>query len=163
MLLVSPNEARELLSRGYTYLDVRSEPEFVLGRPALIEAGVLRNVAWNVPWQRVEGDRLVSNPDFLRVISACFGEDQPLIVGCRSGSRSRAAIAALQGMGFRQLAQLRHGFEGARDAFGRVLPGWRQSGLEIETGEPAPERSYAALYARLPAGENAGTQQGPRD
>lgn len=145
VVLVSPNEARDLLLQGYTYLDVRSEPEFALGRPALVRSGKTASVAWNVPWQRVEGDRLVNNPDFTRVVQAAFGREQPLIVGCRSGSRSRAAIAALQGVGFTRLVQLRHGFEGERDAFGRVLPGWRQSGLEIEAGEPAPERSYAGL------------------
>ena len=148
VLLVSPNEARDLLLQGYTYLDVRSEPEFALGRPAVVRDGRTESVAWNVPWQRVEGDRLVNNPDFTRVIQRAFAREQPLIVGCRSGSRSRAAIAALQGLGFTTLVQLRHGFEGARDAFGRVLPGWRQSGLAIEAGEPPPERSYAGLCAR---------------
>lgn len=153
VLLVSPNEARDLLLRGYTYLDVRSEPEFVLGRPVVISDGRTEGVACNVPWQRVEGDQLVSNPDFKRVMASVFAREQPLIVGCRSGSRSRAAIAALQGLGFAELVQLRHGFEGARDAFGRVLPGWRQSGLDIEVGEPPAERSYAGLLARCDASQ----------
>jgi rhodanese-related sulfurtransferase len=147
VLLVSPNEARDLLLQGYTYLDVRSEPEFALERPAVTVGGVSESVAWNVPWQRVEGDRLVPNPDFTRVVRAVFATEQPLIVGCRSGSRSLAAIAALKGLGFTRLVQLRHGLAGARDAFGRTLPGWRQSGLGIATGEPPPERSYAALCA----------------
>lgn len=145
MLLVSPNEALDLLLQGYTYVDVRSEPEFALGRPAVIQNGVSLNVAWNVPWQRVAGDRLIDNPDFARVVQGVFGKEQPLIVGCRSGSRSRAAIAALQGLGFTKLAQLRNGFEGARDAFGRLVPGWRQSGLDVEVGEPPLDRSYAGL------------------
>lgn len=159
VLLVSPSEARDLLLQGYTYLDVRSEPEFALGRPAVSKRGVTESVAWNVPWQRVEGDRLVNNPDFNAVMEACFAREQPLVVGCRSGSRSRAAIAALQGLGFTGLVQLRHGFEGARDAFGRVLPGWRQSGLEIETGEPPLERSYEALLARMHAARSAAARR----
>jgi rhodanese-related sulfurtransferase len=173
VLLVSPNEARDLLLQGYTYVDVRSEPEFAQGRPAvakeLVRAGAFNavafkdamlgdaaaaqvaagNVVWNVPWQCVDGDRLVNNPDFVRVMQAVFYSAQPLLIGCRSGSRSRAASSALSALGFTQLAQLRHGFEGARDAFGRLIPGWRQSGLDIETGEPAVERSYAGLLARL--------------
>ena len=109
---------------------------------------VARQVVWNVPWQCVNGDRLVHNPDFVRVMQTAFRGDPPLIIGCRSGSRSSAASAILLALGFTRLAQLRHGFEGARDAFGRLLPGWRQSGLEIETGEPPLERSYAGLLAR---------------
>jgi len=138
VLLVSPDEARELLQRGYTYVDVRSEPEFALGRPPR---------ACNVPWQRVEGDRLVDNSDFAIVMQSSFGATEPLIIGCRSGSRSRAAVECLRRLGFTHLAQLSHGFEGARDAFGRRLPGWRDSGLAIERGEPAAELSYAGLQA----------------
>lgn len=190
VLLVSPNEARHLLLQGYTYVDVRSEPEFALGRPAVsravvfgavsvdagvVEAGIVerppfkdaipralattqvlddelaRQVVWNVPWQCVDGDRLVNNPDFLPVMQSAFRSDSPLIIGCRSGSRSSAASAALLALGFTGLVQLRHGFEGARDAFGRLLPGWRQSGLDIESGEPSLERSYAGLLARCGA------------
>jgi len=139
VLLVSPGEALGLLQHGYTYVDVRSEPEFTLGRPPL---------ACNVPWQRAEGDQLVANPDFAIVMQSSFSSVQPLILGCRSGSRSRAALGCLRELGFTQLAQLRHGFEGARDAFGRHLPGWRDSGLAIEFGEPRAELSYAGLCAR---------------
>jgi rhodanese-related sulfurtransferase len=139
VVLVSPDEARELLQRGYTYVDVRSEPEFALARPPR---------ACNVPWQRAEGDRLVHNPDFAIVMQSSFSTSEPLIIGCRSGSRSRAAAECLSGLGFLRLAQLRHGFEGARDAFGRRLAGWRESGLAIEIGEPAAELSYAGLCAR---------------
>ena len=139
VVLVSPDEARELLQRGYTYVDVRSEPEFALGRPPR---------ACNVPWQRAEGDRLVLNPDFAIVMQSSFSSRAPLIIGCRSGSRSLAAVSCLRELGFTALAQLRHGFEGARDAFGRQLPGWRDSGLAIESGEPRAELSYAGLCAR---------------
>jgi len=139
VLLVSPGEALELLQRGYTYVDVRSEPEFALGRPPR---------ACNVPWQRVEGDRLVANSDFAIVMQSSFSSRAPLIIGCRSGSRSLAAVSCLRELGFTALAQLRHGFEGARDAFGRQLPGWRDSGLAIESGEPRAELSYAGLCAR---------------
>jgi rhodanese-related sulfurtransferase len=136
VVLVSPDEARELLQHGYTYVDVRSEPEFALGRPP---------GACNVPWQRAEGDRLVLNSDFAIVMQSSFSSAEPLIIGCRSGSRSRAAAECLRELGFLHLAQLRHGFEGSRDAFGRRLPGWRDSGLPIELGEPTAELSYAGL------------------
>jgi rhodanese-related sulfurtransferase len=140
VLLVSPGEALKFLQRGYTYVDVRSELEFTLGRPPS---------ARNVPWQRVVGDRLVDNPDFAAVMQLAFRTTEPLIIGCRSGSRSRAAVARLRELGFSSLAELRHGFEGARDAFGRHVPGWRESGLSIEVGDPSPELGYAGLCARL--------------
>jgi rhodanese-related sulfurtransferase len=146
-VLVSPGEAQELLDQGYTYVDVRSEPEFALARPPR---------AWNVPWQRVLGDRLVQNSEFARVMRAAFRTTDPLIVGCRSGSRARAALEALRALGFVHLVQLRHGFEGARDDFGRRLPGWIHSGLGVETGQPAPEQSYAGLRARYLRGGEPG-------
>jgi rhodanese-related sulfurtransferase len=124
-----------LLQRGYTYVDVRSEPEFILARPP---------GAFNVPLQRVEGDRLEDNPEFDDVMLAAFRTTDPLIVGCRSGARSRTAIERLGALGFSVLAQLRYGFSGARDAFGRLLPGWVQQGLPIETGDAAT-RAYAEV------------------
>ena len=143
--LVSPDEARELLQRGYTYVDVRSEPEFALGHPP---------GACNVPWQLAEGDRLVDNSDFAIVMQSSFTVIEPLIIGCRSGGRSRAAVQRLRELGFTGLVELKHGFEGARDAFGRHLPGWRERGLEVELGEPEPDFSYAGLRAgrRAPRG-----------
>jgi rhodanese-related sulfurtransferase len=129
--LVSPEEARRLLERGYTYVDVRSESEFLVGHPP---------GAVNVPLQHVEGDRLVDSPEFVSVMSALFRTTDPLVIGCRSGARSQVAIMKLEQAGFATLAELRHGFLGARDAFGRRLPGWVQAGLPVAEGsaEPSP-------------------------
>lgn len=138
--LVSPEEAQRLLDQGYTYVDVRSEPEFALGRPPR---------AVNVPLLQVEGDRLVDNPEFDVVMQALFRTTDPLIVGCRSGSRSRVAMGRLRGMGFDELVELRYGFAGARDAFGRRLPGWIQAGLPVEAGK-SELGEYGALLARCP-------------
>ena len=109
--------------------------------------------AVNVPWQRAEGDRLVENPDFIHVMSRVFRTTDPLVIGCRSGARSHAACACLEQLGFSALVELRHGFEGARDAFGRRLPGWAQSGLPVEAGDA--HGSYARLLAHV-----RGTEQG---
>jgi rhodanese-related sulfurtransferase len=137
--LVSPEETQRLLARGYTYVDVRSESEFLTGRPP----GAL-----NVPLQRVEGDRLVDSPEFVAVMQQLFRTTDPLVIGCRSGSRSHAAMAQLELAGFSTLAELRHGFLGARDGFGRRLPGWVQAGLPVEQGD-AEARSYARLLERV--------------
>jgi len=138
---VSPEEAQRLLERGYTYVDVRSEPEFELGHPP---------GAFNIPLQRAEGDRLVDNPKFMDAMQAVFRTTDPLLIGCRSGTRSQVAIERLKGAGFLQLAQLRHGFSGSRDAFGRHLPGWVQHGLPVETGD-GDGRGYVRLLARFKA------------
>jgi rhodanese-related sulfurtransferase len=137
--LVSPEEAQRLLSRGYTYVDVRSESEFLVGRPP---------GAFNVPLQYVEGDRLVDSPEFVSVMQQLFRTTDPLVIGCGSGSRSHVAIERLSLAGFETLAEVRHGFMGARDGFGRRLPGWVQAGLPIEEGD-AEARSYACLLERV--------------
>jgi rhodanese-related sulfurtransferase len=137
--LVSPEEAQHLLRHGYTYVDVRSEPEFVMGHvPG----------AYNVPLQRVEGDRLVDNPEFADVIQRLFRTTDPLLIGCRSGGRSHVALERLREVGFIDLRELERGFHGARDAFGRRLPGWVQAGFPVEAGD-GENRSYPALLERV--------------
>ena len=102
--------------------------------------------ALNVPLQRAKGDRLVDNPEFLLVMSALFRTTDPLLIACRTGARSSIAVTRLEQLGFVRLSQLRHGFLGARDAFGRRLPGWVQAGFAIEHGEGG---SYASLLERV--------------
>lgn len=119
-------------------MDVRSEPEFDTGHAP----GAL-----NVPLQRVEGDRLVDNADFLDVMQRLFRTTDPLLIGCRSGSRSHVAIHRLERAGFDSLKELEHGFLGTRDAFGRRLPGWVQAGFAVEPGDGG-ERSYERLLER---------------
>jgi rhodanese-related sulfurtransferase len=102
----------------------------------------------------VEGDRLVDSPEFISVMSKLFRTADPLVIGCRSGSRSQLAIDKLEQAGFAQLAELRHGFLGARDAFGRRLPGWVQAGLPVEEGRAAADPSESGTAAAR------GTRQG---
>lgn len=140
--LVSPEEAQRLLERGYTYVDVRSESEFAAGHaPGAV----------NIPLQRAVGDRLVDNPDFMEVVSRRFRTTDPLVLGCRSGGRSHVAALRLEQSGFERMVELRHGFEGARDAFGRRLPGWVGHGLPVERGAAAGD--YARVLEGLRAAE----------
>lgn len=111
-----------MLQRGYTYVDVRSELEF---------AHCHVSGAINVPLQHVEGDRLVENPEFNARMLATFRTTDPLLIGCRSGSRSHLALGRLQELGFTALAELRYGLFGARDDFGRRLSGWIDQGLPV--------------------------------
>ena len=84
------------------------------------------------------------NADFLTVIASHFEKDKPLVIGCHTGSRSQRAVTLLAEAGFTDLVELRTGFAGSRDPFGRPEPGWSKKGLPIETGSPEG-RSYAAL------------------
>ena len=132
---VSPVEASQKLSEGWTYVDVRTTQEFEAGHPA---------GAVNVPIQHREGP----NPDFLRVMKANFSTDAKIVVGCKSGNRSARAAQALVGDGFTNVLDQRAGWDGARNAFGQVTEGgWVAAGLPGEQGAPAG-RSWADMRGK---------------
>ncbi|HEU4535688.1 MAG TPA: rhodanese-like domain-containing protein [Polyangiaceae bacterium] len=147
---VSPAEALELVERGgYAYLDVRSEPEFADAHPA---------GAYNVPLAHLAAGGLADNGDFVRVVEAVFAKNARLVVGCKSGGRSRRAAALLAQAGYGDVVDQRAGFDGVRDAFGALVePGWGRAGLPVERGRPAG-RAYGELRARA---EAAAGQGGP--
>jgi rhodanese-related sulfurtransferase len=131
---VSPEEAQALLSEGYRYVDVRSEREFAEGHPA---------GAFNVPVNVAGPSGPVPNPDFVGVVERALGREK-LVLGCKSGPRTRRAVALLQAAGFTDLAEMAAGWDGTRDTFGRAIPGWSKLGLPAETGTP-PGRNYPDL------------------
>ncbi len=112
----SPKKQPNLLSQGHVYVDVRSEPEFEAGHP---------EGALNVPLLNAGPVGLVENPDFLKVMESAFGKDEPLVIGCKAGGRSKRAAAMLAQAGFSQLSDQVAGFDAGKDAFGRPLAGWR--------------------------------------
>jgi rhodanese-related sulfurtransferase len=135
---VSPNEAYELLSRGYTYVDVRSEPEFEAGHPA---------GAVNVPLLHVGPGGPAPNPDFLSVMERVFPRSSKLVIGCQGGGRALRAAELLLGRGFSDIVEQRAGFAGVRSPFGALVEaGWERAGLPVERGTP-PGQGYGALAA----------------
>jgi rhodanese-related sulfurtransferase len=125
-----------LLQNGHQFLDVRSEVEFALGHvPG----------AFNIPLLHPVGDTLVPNDAFIAVVTATFPHNSQLIVGCHSESRTGRACELLLQAQFSHVLQLKNGWGGSRDAFGRLIPGWLQLGLPQETGDGAA-RSYASLH-----------------
>src|ERR1700710_2830404 len=88
---VSPAEAKQLVDEGWTYLDVRSEPEFAAGHPA---------GAHNVPVMHAGPRGMSPNPDFVAVVEALHPRDARLVLGCRSGQRSMRAAEMLVAAGF---------------------------------------------------------------
>ena len=133
---IPPSEAAGLLEQGWTYLDVRSIPEFEQGHPP---------GAANIPLLHFQGGRMVPNADFQRVVEAAFAKDARVVVGCKAGGRSRQAAALMEAAGYTNLVEMAGGFHGEQDAFGRVaIPGWQPQGLPVEATAP-PEKTYAAL------------------
>jgi rhodanese-related sulfurtransferase len=144
---INVTEANDLKAQGHTYVDVRSTEEFALGHP---------DGAFNVPLLEPDAatGQMMPNPDFVRVMQASFPVDASLVIGCQMGGRSMRAAQMLESFGFKDVANVRGGFGGARDPMtGRVVDsGWADSGLPIEDGQP-PDRSYSDLLRKADTGE----------
>ena len=133
---VIPHEAAKLLAEGWAYLDVRSIPEFEQGHPA---------GAANVPLLHAVNGRMAPNPDFQRVIEANFPKDAKLVVGCKMGGRSLQAATLMEAAGYSNVVNMRGGFHGEKDNFGRTsCAGWASEGLPVEAAAP-PEKCYDVL------------------
>jgi rhodanese-related sulfurtransferase len=135
---VTPEEAAALLLEGYVYVDVRSEPEF--------EAGHVPG-ALNVPINHQGPHGMTPNPEFLSVMQQAFAVGEKLVVGCKAGGRSKRAVEQLAQVGFSELVDMPAGWDGSRDAFGRVTPGWSRQGLPVEQGKSAGQ-TYADVKQR---------------
>ena len=135
---VTPSEAAALLAEGWSYLDVRSIPEFEEGHPV---------GAANVPLLHLTGGRMSPNVDFQQVVAANFAPDTKLVVGCKAGGRSLQAAALLEAAGYTSVVDMRGGFHGERDGMGRVTtPGWVESKLPVSK-TASGDKTYAALSA----------------
>lgn len=135
---VSCGEARVLIEEGHTYIDVRNELEFEQGHPA---------GAYNVPLTHMTDFGPAPNDSFIRVMKCHFDLQTRLVIGCGIGVASRQAALALVEAGYEHICDVKEGFNGCRDAFGRKSPGWLQQGLPVEYGQPEA-RSYEALAER---------------
>jgi rhodanese-related sulfurtransferase len=78
-----------------------------------------------------------------------FAPTEKLVVGCKAGGRSKKATTQLAGVGFSELSDMSAGWDGARDAFGRLAPGWSKKELPVELGKPSGQ-SYADVKLRAP-------------
>jgi rhodanese-related sulfurtransferase len=109
------------------FLDVRMELEYLyVGHPP----GVV-HVAWyEYPEMQPDTER------FIAQVRREAGGDlaRPLVLLCRSGTRTLAAGAALEAAGFGEVINVLHGFEGDPDEnFQRgKRNGWRFDGLPWE-------------------------------
>ena len=122
---ISPEEAAARMAEGFTYVDVRSEPEFGEGRP---------RGSINVPLSILTETGLAQDPDFLANVRERFPDlDTPLIVGCQAGGRSGRAARLLMDAGYTRILDQRAGWDGSRGTFGEVTePGWRRLDLPVD-------------------------------
>jgi rhodanese-related sulfurtransferase len=137
---VSPEEAKSLMeNEGYSYLDVRSIPEFEAGHPA---------GAYNIPIAHMTPSGMRPNGGFLAEVASVFPKDAKLVVGCRTRGRSLRAAQGLMQTGYENVVVQRAGFDGTRDSFGQLQEaGWQRAGFEVAT-EAEVGRSYEEVTRR---------------
>ncbi|XLR50157.1 hypothetical protein S83_000829 [Arachis hypogaea] len=104
--------AHGLLQAGYRYLDVRTIEEFSAGHtPGAI----------NIPYLHKIGEDMTKNADFIEQVSSQFSKHDKIVVGCKSGRRSKMAATDL----------LDAGFSGVKDVAGGY-DDWTQNGLPTQ-------------------------------
>ncbi|CAM0871128.1 unnamed protein product [Alopecurus aequalis] len=92
-----------LVSQQYEYIDVRMWEDFDRGHVA---------GARNVPYYLsvTPHGRPERNDRFVEQVAALHGEEDRIVVGCRSGARSSLAAADLVDAGFKNVKNLRGGY-----------------------------------------------------
>jgi rhodanese-related sulfurtransferase len=125
---LKPKQAFDFLAKdpSAVFVDCRSEMEFLfVGHPI---------GAMMVPWN--DGPDWDINPHFVAQVKKAVGHSmaRPVVIICRSGSRSVDAGLALEAVGFSNVINVLEGFEGDLDASHQrgKLGGWRKEGLPWE-------------------------------
>ncbi len=127
---VGPREAWDILAAhaSAVLVDVRTDAEWAyVGLPDLDR---LSKTVHCLSWQTYPD--MATNPDFVADLKARgVGEEQPILLLCRSGARSRDAAIALTAAGFQRCYNVANGFEGPLDETRQrgVKTGWKASGL----------------------------------
>ena len=138
-LYVTAKEAYEMwrADKDKIYiLDVRTPEEYIFVGHA--------PMAHNIPFQvlnykmavRNKGPLMRPNPNFIAEIGRKFKTSDTILVICRSGNRSAAAVNAMASAGFKIVYSVTDGFEGDRvkdpsnSNYGkRFKNGWRNSNI----------------------------------
>jgi rhodanese-related sulfurtransferase len=117
-------------------LDCRTEAEWMyVGHPGKNKAGEGSNLSDKVVnissmvWRK---GIFIKNPSFINDVSEVFEDKEAvvLIIMCRSGQRSVEALKDLENAGYKNLYNMKYGFEGSTDINGyRTLNGWKVEGL----------------------------------
>lgn len=127
--------------KGAVFIDIRSPEEVAF-------LGMASDVDFHVPYkfnlashelkfnEKKSTYDMKSNPNFITEIESALmkadkiGEDTPIILMCRSGDRSSAAVGALQKYGYKNIYTVVDGYEGDLSKEGaRTVNGWKNSNL----------------------------------
>jgi len=132
-------------------IDVRARSEVnFLGMPTPAAANIpLKEVSPALEYDaKKKSYKMIDNPDFADAVDRLVQEkglakDAPIVLMCRSGSRSAKAADILAGRGYTKVYSMVDGFEGdkAKDTKLRTVNGWKNSGLPYTLDVPA-EKAY---------------------
>lgn len=143
-LYLTAEEAYELRTSDPNSLliDIRSLAEITfLGMPTIADAHIeYRRMDQNSVYDAKKASFTLSpNPHFLMEIEGLLAQrglakDTPVILMCRSGSRSARAADELTARGFTQVYSVTDGYEGDKMRNGalagqRIINGWKNAGL----------------------------------
>ena len=156
-LYVTAAEAADMLSKEeILFVDIRSRAEVkFLGIPKQVDVHIPYMVMpMMASFNAKKGTYdLEINPNFLTDFQSYAEEhgvtsETPIILMCRSGSRSARASDLLADSGYTQVFSLVDGYEGDKLKAGpgegqRLVNGWRNAGLEWSYKE-TPEQVYPA-------------------
>ena len=131
---------KQALGNGVIFIDVRTREEVAfVGMPTDADANIpLKHVSLKKLDSEKGSFPMTPNPDFVTSVDtlvSSMGQDknQPIMVMCRSGGRSAAAVNLLALEGYTQVYSVVDGFEGDKATSGpdkglRVVNGWKNSG-----------------------------------
>ncbi|MBS0123097.1 rhodanese-like domain-containing protein [Thetidibacter halocola] len=156
LYLTAAEAAAFLEKQDALFVDVRTRSEVAfLGLPEQVDVHIPYMEMPLLPTydDEAKGYALEINPDFPMVFRAYAEEhgvapDTPIMLICRSGSRSARAADALAEMGFTQVYSIIDGFEGDKAKDGphkgeRAVNGWKNAGLRW-TYAVRPDQAYPA-------------------
>ncbi|KAK2665560.1 hypothetical protein Ddye_004134 [Dipteronia dyeriana] len=98
---VDVHAAKDLLSSGHRYLDVRTTEEFNKSHV---------DNSMNVPYLFKTQEGRVKNPEFLTQVSSICKKDDHIVVGCNSGGRSLNACVDLLNAGYERVKNMAGGY-----------------------------------------------------
>jgi len=110
--------AKELITSGHRYLDVRTEEEFNKGHVDV-------DNALNIPYMINTPQGRVKNPKFMEQVLSVCKKDDPLVVGCQSGVRSAYATTDLLNADFKHVRNMGGGYVA-----------WVENGFGVKKPEP---------------------------
>jgi rhodanese-related sulfurtransferase len=92
---------------------------FLASHPEALVLDVRNPDEWDDPYGHIEGARQIPLPELsARVIEVEGWKDKPIVLVCRSGSRSQTAAELLASLGYRQVINLEGGMIDWRETEG---------------------------------------------